>query len=58
MTVDEPDQRRVVGEDPDDVGAPRDLAVEALKRVSGTDLGPVLGREGVEGQHVVLGVLE
>src|SRR6266516_2476331 len=27
------DQRAVVGEDPDDVGAPADLAVEALQRV-------------------------
>jgi len=30
---DEPDQRRVVGEDADDVGAPADLAVEALERI-------------------------
>jgi hypothetical protein len=28
----EADQRGVVGEDPDDVGAPSDLLVEALKR--------------------------
>src|SRR4051812_8709594 len=52
------DQRRVVGEDPDDVGAPRDLTVEALKRVRRSDLGPVLGREGVEGEHVGLGLFE
>jgi hypothetical protein len=55
---DQPDQRGVVGEDPDDVGAPGDLAVEALKRIRRSDLGPVLGREGVEGQHVGLGLLE
>src|SRR3954453_1461588 len=54
----QPDQAGVVGEDPDDVGAPGDLAVEALKRIRGADLGPVLGREGVEGEHVGLGVLE
>jgi len=54
----QPDQRGVVGEDPDDVGAPGDLAVEALKRIRRSDLRPVLGREGVERQHVGLGVLE
>jgi hypothetical protein len=58
MTVDEPDQRRVVGEDPDDVGAPRDLAVEALERIRRTDLRPMLGRERVEREHVGLGVLD
>jgi hypothetical protein len=51
------DQRAVVGEDPDDVGAPADLAVEALQRVGASDLAPVVGREGVEGQDVVLGAL-
>jgi hypothetical protein len=55
---DQPDQRGVVGEDPDDVGAPGDLAVEAFKRIRRADLGPVLGREGVEGEHVGLGVVE
>jgi hypothetical protein len=30
---DEPDQRGVVGEDADDVGATSELAVEALQRV-------------------------
>src|SRR3954467_14650326 len=55
---DQPDQRGVVGEDPHDVGAPCDLAVEALKRIRRSDLRPVLGRERVEGQDVGLGVLE
>ena len=55
---DQPDQRGVVGEDPDDVGAPADLAVEALKRIRGPQLAPVLGREGVERQHVGLGLVE
>jgi hypothetical protein len=52
------DQRLVVGEDPDDVGASADLLVEALKRVGGAQLAPVRRREGVEGQDVGLGVLE
>ena len=55
---DQPDQRGVVGEDPDDVGAPADLAVEALKRIRGPQLAPVLGRKGVEREHVGLGVFE
>jgi hypothetical protein len=55
---DQPDQRGLVGEDADHVGAPADLAVEAFKRVRAAQLGPVLGREGVEGQDVLLGVLE
>ena len=48
---DQPDQRAVVGEDPDDVGAPADLAVEALERVGRAQLAPVFGREGVEGEQ-------
>jgi hypothetical protein len=55
---DEPDQCAVVGEDPDDIGAACDLAVEALKRIRRADLGPVLGRERVERQDVGLGVVE
>jgi hypothetical protein len=55
---DQPDQGGVVGEDPNDVGPAGDLAVEALKRIRRADLRPVLGREGVEGQHVGLCVLE
>ena len=55
---DQADERCVVGEDPDDVGAPGDLAVEALQRVGGAQLGPVLSGECVEGEHVVLGLLE
>jgi hypothetical protein len=54
----EPDQAAVVGEDADDVGAPADLAVEALERVGGSELAPVRGRERVEGQDVGLGVFE
>jgi len=40
---DEPDEGRVFGEDPDDVCAAADLAVEALQRVGRSELGPVLG---------------
>jgi hypothetical protein len=52
------DQRAVVGEDPDDVGAPADLAVKALKRIGASELAPMIGRERVEGQDVVLGLLK
>ncbi len=55
---DQPDHAGVVGEDADDVGAAADLAVEALQRIGRPELGPVLGRERVEGQDVVLGLLE
>jgi hypothetical protein len=54
----EADQRGVVGKDAHDVGAPGDLAVEALKRIRRSDLGPVLGRERVEREHVGLGLVE
>jgi hypothetical protein len=52
------DQAAVVGEDPHDVGAAADLAVAPLKRVGASDLAPVVGREGIEGQDVLLGCLE
>src|SRR3954469_5510860 len=39
-------------EDPDDVGATLDLAVEALERVCRGQLGPVCGREGHVGEDV------
>ena len=38
----EADHGVVVGEDPDDIGAAADLFVDALQRVGGADLGPVL----------------
>jgi hypothetical protein len=55
---DEPDQAGVVGEDADDIGAPADLAVEALERVRAAQLAPVISRERVEGEDVGLGVFE
>jgi len=54
----QPDERAVVREDADDVGAAADLAVEPVKRVRGTELARVVGREGVEGEQVLLGLLE
>ena len=54
----ETDQRAVVGEDADDVGAAADLAVDPLERVRRAELGPVVGREGVEGEQVLLGLGE
>ena len=54
----EPDQGAVVGEDADDVGAPTDLAVDPLERVGRAQLRPVVGGEGVEGEQVLLGLLE
>jgi hypothetical protein len=49
---DQPDQRGVVGEDPNDVGPAADLAVEALKRIGRAQLGPMLDREREEREHV------
>jgi hypothetical protein len=54
----EADQRAVVGEDADDVGAPADLAVDAFERVGRAQLRPVVCREGVEGEQVLLCLLE
>jgi hypothetical protein len=54
----EADQALIVGEDADDVGAAADLAVDALERVRAAQLGPVLAREAIEGQQVLLGALE
>jgi hypothetical protein len=56
--ADEPDQRAVVGEDADDVGAAADLAVEAFERVGRPELAPVVGGKAVEGEDVGLGVFE
>ncbi len=55
---DQAKDRGVVGEDADDIGAPADLAVEALQRVGASELGPVLGRTCEEGQDIVFGFLE
>jgi hypothetical protein len=54
----EPDQGAIVGEDADEVGAAADFAVEALERIGGAQLAPVVGGEVVEGEQVFLGALE
>ena len=54
----EPDQRAIVGEDADDVGAAADLAVDPFERVGRAQLRPVVGGEGVEGEQVLLGFFE
>ena len=54
----EADHGLVVGEDPDDVRAAADLFVDALQRVRGAELGPVLARERVERGQVLFGFLE
>ena len=56
MGPDEPDDGGSVGEDPDHVGAPADLLVQTFLGVVGSDLAPVLGGKGAEGQDVVGGV--
>ena len=54
----EADQGGVVGEDADHVGAAADLAVQPLQRVGGPQFLPVVGREGIEGEDVLLGTLQ
>jgi hypothetical protein len=46
----EADQRAVVGEDADDVGAAADLAVDPLERVGRAQLRPVVDGEALEGE--------
>ena len=56
-----PDQagdRRPVGEDADDVGAPADLLVEPLERVVRPEPAPVLLGEGGEGEDLAGGLIE
>ena len=47
-----------VREDADDVGAAFDLLVQALQRIRGMDLGPVLGWEVHVRQHVGLALVD
>lgn len=55
--ADQPNERRAVGEDPDDVTAATDLAVEPLLRIVRPDLAPVLRREGAEREELLAGLL-
>ena len=48
--------RSVVGEDAHHAGAAFDFLIDALEEVGAPDLLPVLGREVVEGQHVLAGL--
>ena len=60
LEQDRPDQTDdgvLVGEDADDIGAPLDLAVEALDRVGRVQLGAVLRRKAHIGEHVGLGFI-
>ena len=56
--ADEPDRGVAVGEDPDDVGASADLAVQPFVGVVGPDLSPDLLGEGREREDVGAGFLE
>ena len=56
--ADESEDRVVVGEHADDVGAPFDLLVDPLERVRGPDLAPVMPGEDGVGGHVVHRVRE
>lgn len=49
-SADEADDRRSVGEDPDDVGAAADFLVEPFLRVVRPDLAPDLAGEAGEGE--------
>ncbi len=51
--ADEPDDRRPVGKDPDDVAAAAQLAVEPLLRIGRPDLSPVVAIEVREGQQLL-----
>src|SRR5215211_4840104 len=52
------DDRRVVREDPDHIGAALDLLIESFERVVRPDLPPVLARERQVGEYVSLGAVE
>lgn len=56
--ADEADDRRAVGEDPDDVGSSAHLAVEPLLGVVRPDLPPVVAPEGGEGQELLARLLQ
>ena len=47
-----------VGEDPDDIGAPLDLAIEALDGIVRVDLGPVVFREGGVSEDILFGFIQ
>ena len=56
--ADQADDGGLVGEDADDLGAPLDLAVEALQGIGAVELLSVRDGEGHVGQDVGLGLVE
>jgi len=57
-SADEVSDGGLVGEDADDLlGAALDLAVQALERIGGVQLRPVLGGEGHIGEYILLGLV-
>ncbi len=55
QSANQPHDGSLVGEDGDHVGAPFDLVVQSLQWVGGVDLLPVRPRQGLLGEHIVLG---
>jgi hypothetical protein len=53
--ADEPHDRVLVREDPDDVGSALDLLIQLLQRIRRMQLGSMLRGEGHVGEHVMLG---
>jgi hypothetical protein len=53
----QPDDRGVIGEDADDMGAALDLLVDLLEQVGAPDLFPEGLGDGAEGQQVLLGLV-
>src|SRR3954470_21965794 len=55
--ADKPSNGILVRKDADDIGAPLDLAIEALERIGGMYFRPVILREAHESEHVRLGLV-
>ena len=55
---DQADDRSLVGADPDPIGPPLDLLVQALQRVCGVKPGAVLRGERQVGEHVVFALVD
>ena len=55
--ADEPHDRVLVREDPDDVGSALDLLIQPLQRIRRMQLGSMLRGEGHVGEHVMLGLV-
>ena len=55
--ADQPDHRRVGGEDPHHVRAALDFLIEPFEGIVTPALAPMLSGEGEIGEHLVLGVV-